>query len=636
MYCIKIKQPTDTWIVSICQIEEDATTYLTSLSEEIQLDAILYEIPFEYYPFIIIQNTQMAHDSENYFEYCDFEALQLRIETTRENKIESEEHIYFKYYYVAEPYAQMVTDENFMHYMSHTSVTNLQLDEPYIIDFFHEEIKRNVRNYDIDKLDQLFEHTKTKFNTTLEKQDLALNGYNSLFWEMNYDHACGKLTDEGIKYMIPMVENIECLLGEKKWQHRSFAQHILLEQACQNKPKRANSILQETINAFDNYLISNPEEKLEIHRLLSIAYRWMMKAEPTNATKYWQRAVSEITKAINHEPEKASWSLYFELIYIPVTESISNEQINEQKKAAIHIENFEKEKGGAITYQIALAYQNLEEYLNWKDIKNVFPETVALYWYEKALSYNPTGTTISDQYECADFFNKIGSKTKRIDFLEKTISIYKAILKRDDYRVLELFYIANTYKEISEIYLQNNQQILADSVINHIKSIYEEHLDKVKANSYFHYAQFLEYCYTYKGNITKPTLPELKTIANEVEIQSKGYHTYPYLFLMRIALYENNESQAIMELTKSLILHELCVDATFDSFLEELKDTNHNQVKAFLNETKAFMKEVDKDYYYDPQVKWKELKLMTDEELTLCWINRKEEIRNRIPDSENS
>jgi tRNA A22 N-methylase len=124
MYILQIKQPTDTWIVGISQHEEDLTEYLATLSAEIQVHALLFEITFKYYPFIIIQNTLSSQDSDSYFEFCDFETLQSRINAKRLEKIESEDHIYFKYYYISEPYAQMVTDENWMQYLRHTCVTN--------------------------------------------------------------------------------------------------------------------------------------------------------------------------------------------------------------------------------------------------------------------------------------------------------------------------------------------------------------------------------------------------------------------------------------------------------------------------------------------------------------------------------
>lgn len=635
MHILKIKKPTATWIVGISQYKEDITEYLETLSDNIQTDAFIFEIPFEYYPFIIIENTKLAHNSDSYFEYCDFENLQKRIAIAKEQRLDSAEHIYFKYYYINEPYAQMVSDENEMKYLRHTTVTNQELDEPYEITFFHEEIKKNVSNYDIDRLDQLFEHTKTKFNSAQEKEDLALNGYDSLFWEMNYDHACGKLTDEGIGYLIPMVENMEVLLDEKKWQHRSFAQHILLEQACQKRPKSAGSILQETIEAFDNYLISHPEEKPEIHRLLSLAYRWMMKAEPTNATTYWQLAVSEITKAIDHNPEEASWSSLFELMYMQLHQDgkLSEEQIELQKTIQTKTEALENQFGVAIAYPIALGYQQLKDYLEWNNIDNRFPDSDALHWAEKSLRYHPENVSRIDLHESAEFFNKIGWQTNRIAFLEKTISIYERIGKSIDDGALEVYYIANILKQIAEIHANNGEQQLADQSIKQAQRMYEKNITLIKSNksSFIHYAEFLEFCYAYEGNIIKPTVQELKQIAIEVEIQSEGFISYPYLLLMRMALLENNEKQAILELIKSLILHELCADSTFDTLFEEFKSSSFNELKAFINETQSFIKEVNTDYYYDPKIKWEQLSTMSEDELRTYWENRKEEIRNRPP-----
>jgi len=631
MFIIQIKQHTETWIVSICQVKEDATAYLSTLPVEIQANAFLYEVPFEYYPFIVIENTQTSHDSDTYFEFCDFEALQRRINTFCENKVESEDHIYFKYYYISEPYGQVATNENWMQYLRHTPVTNYILEQPYPVSFFHEEIKKNVSNYDLDRLDQLFEHTKTRFNSTLEKEDLALNGYESLFWDMNYDHACGKLTEDGITYLLPMVEKMELLLSEKKWKHRSFAQHILLEQACKEYPETASAILNNTIKSFDQYLLSNPEDKLEIHRLLSIAYKWMIEIDAETALQYWHYAVLEIEKAIEFNPKEASWTVLFELIYTPYSDNIkiTNAQSEVQKYFASKTQDLETTLGTAISYPLALAYQHLQEHLEWKKEEQAFPEKIALRWAEKSIAYNPEEITRIDLHECADFFHKTGIKTKRIDFLVKTISLYERVLKSKIDCELEVYYIANLWKQIADIHIENNERVLADESIMQAISIYNKYTLNTSAN--FRYAEFMEYCYSYEGNITKPTITELKRIAKEIEIQSEGYHSYPYILLMRIALFEHNETEAIVQATKSLILHELCVKSTFGSLIEEFKDSHFNQVKPFINKTILFMQEVDANYFYDPEIKWKELQTMSNEEILAYWEKRKEEIKNRPP-----
>lgn len=635
MYILQIKQPTDTWIVGISQHEEDLTEYLATLSAEIQEYALLFEIPFEYYPFIIIQNTLSSQDSDSYFEFCDFDTLQRRIDAKRIEKIESEDHIYFKYYYISEPYAQIATDENWMQYLRHTLVTNHTLEQPYPISFFHEEVKKNASNYDLDRLDQLFEHTKTRYTSTLEKEDLALNGYESLFWDMNYDHACGKLTEDGITYLLPMVDNMEILLGEKKWQHRSFALHILLNEACKKKSETASTLLKDTVASFEQYLLSNPEEKLEIHRLLSLAYGWMIQIDSDTALQYWHYAVLEIKKSIEYNPEKASWSVLFELIYAPYPENldITNAQVEAQKHFNTITQELETTLGAAIAYPLALAYQHLQEHLEWKNAKETFPKKPALSWTEKAIAYNPEEITRIDLHECAEFFYKAGIKTKRIDFLVKTISLYERVLKTRADNELEVYYIANLWKEIAEIHVENKEHALADNAIMQAISIYNKHIDQIKSSSSpnFRYAEFLEYCYSYLGNITKPTIADLKRTGQEIEIQSEGYHSYPYLLLMRVALLEQNESEAILQLTKNLILHELCSKSTFDPIIEEVKESNFNQLKYFLNETKLFIEEVDENYFYDPAIKWKQVNEMSNKEVLAYWKKRKEEIRNRPP-----
>lgn len=636
MHIVQIKQPTETWIVAISQHKEDTTEYLATLSAETQAAAFLYEIPIEYYPFILIENTETHHDSDSYFEFCDFEELQRRIDALHAHKTHSEDHVYFKYYYISEPYGQTVTDENWMQYLRHTNVTNYTIEQPYLISFFHEEIKKNVAQYDLDRLDQLFEHTKTRFTSALEKEDLAINGYESLFWDMNYDYACGKLTQDGITCLLPMVDTMEVLLGEKKWKHRSYALHILLNEACEKKSEKALDLLKDTVDSFDQYLISEPEEKLDIHRLLSLAYKWMIPIDEDTALQFWQYAVLEIEKAIDFNPEKASWSLLFELIYEPFPENqkIAEAQLEAQKHFKAKAQELETTLGAVISYTIALAYQHLQEHLKWKNIEQVFPEKTALHWTEKAIAYNPEEITRIDLHECAQFFYETGISTKRIDFLVKTISLYERISKTRTDCELEVYYIANLWKQIAEIHLENKQHTLADESIMQAISVYNKYPSTISTN--FRYAEFLEYCYTYEGNITKPTIAELKHISEEIEIQSEGYHSYPYILLMRVALLEQNETEAILQLTKSLILHELCADGTFEKLEEELKKSNFNKLKSFLQETIAFMKEVEDNYYYDPQLKWKKLRTMLNEELVTYWEKRKEEIRNRPPESGNN
>ncbi|PWB27641.1 hypothetical protein [Flavobacterium sp. HTF] len=610
MYVIKITKNNEAWLVAISPDKEAVLAYFENMSESSKAHAVYFQTDIESFPFAVIQHANTDSDSSSYFEFCSVEELREKTALLKYQKVDNDNHAYFKYYLIDKEYFQEISDENQMIFLRGTGVTNEVLDEPYEISLFHEKIKQCAYNYDIDGLDELFEETKNRAASTLEKEDLAINGYSDLFWQMNYDFACSKLTDAGIHCLLPMVDCMEFLLNEKKWMERSYALLILLEKACEEESENAFSILKDTIEAFENHLVSHPEEKINIHRMASQAYRMMITADSENALLYWQNAVLEIKKALDFAPEKASWSLFFELIYTPFTE---DEKINKAQQEAQEcfieeVREIEKQKGAVIAYQIALAYQNLREYLQWRKLETIFPDKTALLWSEKSLDYNPQGLTRIDLYECAEFFYQTGVKLKRIDFLEKTISLYERIMGITDNDTLEVYYIVSLKKEIAEIYLENKSHQLADETIEEARLFYEKHIENIRANTpsnLLHYAEFLEYCFVYQGNITKPSLAELKSIAQEVEIQSEGFLSYPYLLLMRIALFENNEQQAITELTKSLILHESCNDDKINEMLENFNKSQFRKLFNFLKETKLFMEEVSENYYYDPEIKWK-------------------------------
>lgn len=635
MYKIEINRENDKWLAALCQDKKNADAFFETLADKTQEFATCSEVSRNTFPVIVIENCSYENQAKPYFEYVGFEELQARLNTLRTQKVDDEEHIYFKYYYIAEDFFQSLPDENYMRFMQHTSVTNLVLDET--VSAFQEEVKKRASQYDIEGLDELFEQTKTLYTSEKEKKYLAEYGYDSLFWDMNYDHACSKLTDEGIYSLVPMIEKMEILLEEKKWQHRSFANHILLEKACENEPENAISILKDTTEAFAQYLISHPEEKLEIHRLLAQAYRMVLKIDPENALLYWQYALSEMQEAIAFSPEKASWSSLLELLYTPF---FGNKNILEaQAQAKLDFEEkiveLEARLGVAISYPLALAYQELEEYLEWRKIENVFPEKEFLRWAEKSLTYDLQKTTRLDLHQCAEFFHRFGINYNRIDFLEKTIQLYERVLKATSDCAFEVYYVAKIWKEINEIHLANQQNELAEKAISNAIAMYKNHYEMIKTNPsvHLHYAEFLEYCYHYKGNIEKPSLSELKTIAEEIELESKGFLSYPYVLLARIALFEKNEAQAICELTKSLILHELCGDSTFQDLKKELEHTDFEAVKTFLIETESFMEAISDGYYYNPEMEWETLITKTPDEIIAYWEKRKLELKNRPKDT---
>ncbi|WP_133259662.1 hypothetical protein [Pseudochryseolinea flava] len=632
MYIARIKQLSETWIVAIASTEHEIVDYLTGLSEEMRRLASVHQIQIDVFPFIVIEHTNKATDSDEYFEYCSVDALQARVHAARQQRVKTETHVYFKYYYVANPYFQIHSEKNLMQYLRHTTVTNRVLDEPYEMSIFHEQIMNCAANYDVDGLDELFEKTKNGSLSTLELQDLAINGYDSLFWDMNYDHACGKLTSVGVSLLLPMVDKLEALTRERKWQHRSFALHIQLEEACKNNLVSSAAILEDTVAAFREYLVSCPAEKIEIHRLLSLSYRWMVDADASHAFQYWKKAVDEIYEAIVFSPIDGPWSSLLELIYMNFEQSeITAAQSDLERDAEKRMYTLENQLGTKIAYPLALAYEHLRQQLEWRKSGDRFPASIALHWTEHALNYNPENITRIDFYECAQFFHEIGTRLARVDFLSKAITIYERIISNDVDCANEIVSIVELLKQIAEIHLTRNETVMADVAMMRAIDLCKKHINTITVNRSAHlrYAQFMEYCYGLKGNIEKPTLPDLQLLAEKIELESEGYLSYPYILLGRIALFNHNEVEAITQFTKSLILHELCAEDVFDKLTTEFAESKFERLKDFLRETSSFMKEVRDGYYYDPKLVWKKMNMMSSEELLSYWGLRKEEIRSR-------
>jgi hypothetical protein len=634
MYKIEIQQSEESWVVAISPDKNRIDEYLLALPDDLRILTTTEVIPPQAFPLVMLEYHEPLEGAVSRFEFCSLEALERRMEVLRKQKTSDGEHVYFRYYFFEEEYMQDFPSENSLRYRTHTAVTNAVLDEPYKISVFHEQIKKYVSNYDVESLDMLFGQTQTLYTSSLEREDLAINGYESLFWEMNYDYACGKLTDVGIDYLIPMVDAMETLLGNKKWQHRSHALHIVLENACKKKSSRAISLLQNTVNAFEQYLLSIPQETPDIHRMQAQAYQWMMEADTVNALSYWQQAVSEIQKAIEFSPQRAPWSSLLELVYVPcgLDKRIQAAQVEAQQKFVKTAVDLEQKLGPEIAYRIAQAYQHLREYWEWKKIEKAFPEEAALGWTEKSLAYEPPQISRIELHECTQFYHRIGSEKQRLDFLEKTIGLYKRMLTAVDDNVLEVYYICNVLKEIAGIHLKKKNIILADQVMQEAQQLYRQYNPAIRSNPsvYLRYAEFLEYCFfAYPGNIEKPTLAELKQVADEVEVQSEGFLSYPYLLLIKISLYENNEAQAVLELTKSLILHELCAETEYEKLWEEYKSTAFHLLKKQLQEVLQLEKEVGENYYYNPELTWQKMRTMAADELMAYWENRKKEIRNR-------
>lgn len=506
---------------------------------------------------------------------------------------------------------------------------------------FKKQIKEYAHNYDITQLDHLYELTKTQYISKKERKQLAKKGYCSLFWEMNYDNACGKLTETGIFNLLPMVDKMEVLLGKKLWRPRSAAYSILLEHLVAKKDIQIEEILKNTVFALENLKLKSPNSAYEIDYQLAVTYKTVLKTSYEKAFSYWEKAKLHIENSLAFNPEQiTAWSFYLQLIYFPylqneskifLSEKINDAQQNEQNRIQEKLESFTK-NNNQLPYYFAASFKELKDHLKWSKIDlSFFPNTIYHYWLDKSLNYYPEKTTRFETTDASHFFHNQGLEYSRIDLIEKAIQLYQRVIDAIDENAFEVYYVAKAWQDISKIYLQQQENLKAEESLQKAKDFYEVHLTSIKQNpsTHSHYADFLEYCYLYNGNIQKPSLNKLTEIISVVEKESKGFYSRPYLYLMRLALYKNNENEAIHHLTKTLILHELCIKNEVDELLQTYKDSNYQELYTFLQETKAFMLEITENYYLDTELKWEEIRTMSIEAINEYWIKRKEQLRKR-------
>lgn len=633
MHVLQVIKNNQAWIVAISSDIDKITKYKNEQSIDSESQFIQFQIPFNTYPFIILETEYDPNKNNGSFDFFPVDKVESSIQEFIKNKNNPDDYVYISYHFIYEDYFQENANINLMHLLNRTEITNHELKNHIPLSIFNEQVKKYTFDYNIDGLDELFEQTKTNTISEKEKVNLAINGYEKLFWYLLYDFDCGKLTEHGIELLLPMVAKIELLLGKKQWKLQSIVQKINLEHLCNTQPGNTALAFSNTISALRKQLINNPEEKEEIHYSFSSVYSLMIHADPVNAMSHWENALQEIYQTTHISPELVSWISIFKLLHTPLPnkKTASKNQIDAQYIFQHTLANLEKKYGLILSYSIANAYKLLEEHLSQENLTLTFPKSIALYWTEKSLKYNPEIHTVLNIREVSSFFEKTGIKYKRVDLLLKAISIFEYTINRSKIHPFEVYYTANTWKHIAEIYIKNNNQEKGDEAMHHAIITYKTNTEQIKLNTstHLHYAEFLEYCYAYKGNIEKPTVCILKTIAKEIEIESDGYLSAPYILFMKIALHQEDEQQAIVELTKSLILHELCIQDLIISLIEKYKNSTFNKLVHFLNASYTFMMDSQKNYYYSPEIKWNDLNQMSADEILNYWENRKTEIINR-------
>ncbi|MCP4163688.1 MAG: hypothetical protein GY760_26815 [Deltaproteobacteria bacterium] len=635
MYVIEINNTEKNWIVALCREKKKCGEYFDKLPEALKHKALKYEIPINDYPLFIIENCS-DYQPENYFEFTDIEGLNEKVKLLKGEKQDSD-YVYFRYYYRSRDYFQLSCESDFMLNLEHTEVTNEIVESSDGITLFGEKIDDAVYEYSLDKLDSIFE----KCNSDYEKNLLA-EGYQSLFWTMNYDYACGKIY--GIEELNPMVDKIENLTDKKHWNERSTAKGAVFEHSAKSLYESAGKDLDAALESYKNYLRAEPEETTEILRCIALCYQTAFEYLPENSFKYWLAAVKSVLEAIEIDPLCGSWSLYLKLIYVPVNDNSQelknsdHDQIAmEQRKAQNKIKDFinSNDNGDeAYSQTITSAFNGLRDTLEWnKNDLSIFPESLYIKWLNRSAYVTEKKSSIHKLLENASFLRKEGVRYNRLDLIENAIKTYKSSIDDLENPAFEIHYCAESFKDMSKILRNTGDTVKTDEALQSAIDIYSRNLSIVKSNYsvYSHYSVFMEYCYLHDGNVSKLTLEELEEIAKEVEKMGDGYYSTPIFLRMRLALYRRDEDKAIHLLTKALIAFELCIDKDIDKLIELFKNSPIPKFNEFLSSTRKFFKLVRKGYYLNTELKWKQIESLSFEEINSYWSERMEFLKNRKP-----
>lgn len=637
IFYVEVEENTKRWIAAVSQNKIMTKSYRDGLSVSSQIKG------FEANEFPVYA-IETFNEEANSFYFVNKNQLLELIRKQKEDTVAHEDHIYFTFYTFETDYFQEPTVKSLMGALEHTHVDNAFLQEETLTKSeYHFEICSLANNYDIDGLDSLFKLIISS-NNDLAKYDLAHYGYQSIFWNLIYDYACNKLPESGIDLLLDLIENEEFLLKKKNWPARTEAHFVLLETACSKGNKEIIYYLRQLNKALLQLLNESAESTEEIYQKQASAYALVADALPAKHAEHWEKAILALQNGIHENPETADWNLYAHLIFLPVPEidtynnAKDKSQGTLQKYQKLEQDTFQdllkkqEHASNKMPYLFALNLYNLKEYMEWEKVDfTYFPQPLYFYWLDQSVKTDLPPFNRIDLNEACHFFHNEGIRLGRVDLLEKAIGLYNRIIEKTEEYSYEIHYLATAMEDISKILYQSGKVDEANNYVNKARQIYEQYIDKVKANYsvHLHYGEFLERCFQSEEKILKPDLATLQAIAIAVEAQGKGFYSTPIFLRMRIALYENKEEEAIYHLTKSLILHELCIDSEVDQLVEEYKDSAYIKFIQFLLETQKFMKSVRKNYYYDPQPGWEVLKNMSFQETLFCWEKRQNEIKNR-------
>ena len=645
MFSIEVHDTPLNWVAAIFVDEATGKEFANKVKSVGHKVVEIKEIPLDKYPVYVLERIRKDKEGRevNCFEYASEETYVQQVRELKQNQGTHNWQVYFTAYILEEDYIQYPLESSLMGALDHTHVDNHFLNsENFDKGLECKKITRLASCWNIDALDKYFE-IYMKEGSKAQKEELAVEGYISLFCTMDYDFACGKLTRKGIELLLPVADKASALMGKKLWDMYSRAYMILLQDAIENCHEKVSEYFQKAEKSIQENIQTAPDEQQQGYYHLANIYDKMTEYNHFSM-EYWTKAIESVQQSLTIAPEEGNWYCYLSLLYVPYrlrkgrrTAGVSDgeakrryDQWKTARKAALgqfKVWCFSLlENNFALLLKIALAYNRLKEQLDWLGAdRSLFPEEDYLFWLNEAQKVEGHKTTSMDLIEEAHFLHKEGKRLGRIDLIAAAIRHFERLIEKVDATAFEVYYKASALEDIAQIHLDNDDKEKAVEYMDTATAFYGNHLGLVKSNPsvFMHYVAYLERCYLFEGDVVKPSLKSLNNLATQTEEEGRGMYSAPTMMLIRLKLLEHDEEEVVFHLCKLLLLHELCIEDEIRELKSQLVPVSFTQLQHFLDDTLKFMKEVSEGYYLDPAIKWNELKRLGREKVKEAWEARK-------------
>ncbi|MBL3658395.1 hypothetical protein [Fulvivirga sediminis] len=637
MFSIEVVSQNLRWIAAIYKNRTEGEKYLENLKS---LGHAVEELEMPHlHSFPVYAIERMSEGSpQNCFEHLsEPEYLQL-IEHQQKNRSQKDDfEAYFTVYHFSTAHFQEPYENSLMGALDHIHVDDYYLDNELArLSLSESYIERMASDYNIAALFNLFEDLKNSSDKET-KSNLA-EGLLSLFANMDYDHACGKLTTDGINYLLPILEKAKILSNEPLLTYFSRAYLILLQEAINNQEPEETILLymEKAIEVNESVIHSDDEELQEAYHNLAMAFELILEHKPS--AYYLEQAYHNIQKSIAMDTNNGDWQLYLRLIFIPISATAPNDQkaiSTLQLSEKSNFQQFAEEKfmqNNNISMTICQSIHQLKEHLKWHKLPEaLFPEDLYSPWIERALDWEINSSGRIEVNENAHFLHNEGIRLERIDLLNKAAYLYQRLIDAVESPAFEVYYLAKNAEAISDIYLKQGELNKGYLYRNKATEIYETHIDTVMNNysTHAHYTEFLFSNYFFDEPIHKPSIEELEKHAVLCEHEGNGHYSKPTSLRIKLALHENKEEKAIFLMSRLLILLELLYDEVND-LLDTTDASKHPSFYQLLLDTKALFQEISDHYYYHPKLRWDDVKDMSPDTIISTWENRKAELKEKF------